>query len=79
MLRRSRVRFLRTLTYGLVALLLSVAGVSARQSPNPQTPDPASQGADDDAHVFDMGRIVVVGTPDGQPVVGGAVLAGRCR
>lgn len=60
----------------LVSVCAPVAGPTvalAQESP------PAAQQADplDDAdgrQVFDMGRIVVVGTPDGQPVVGGAVL-----
>src|SRR5262245_24303000 len=46
-----------------------------QQQPEQQeAPAPASNTADDEARVFDMGRIVVVGTPDGQPTVGGAVL-----
>jgi iron complex outermembrane receptor protein len=54
----------------LVALLFCASAAFAQQ-PQPQpAPDPAANPA----QVFDMGRIVVIGTPDGQPAVGGAVL-----
>jgi iron complex outermembrane receptor protein len=59
-----------------VALILAAAPAASPQArasaaqnqgtPSDTTPDPS--------RVFDMGKIVVVGTPDGQPVVGGAVL-----
>jgi iron complex outermembrane receptor protein len=74
MLYSDRVRsFPRPLAY-LLAVLLSWTTASAQQSPTPPASDPATPAADDAARVFDMGRIVVVGTPDGQPVVGGALL-----
>jgi iron complex outermembrane receptor protein len=58
----------------LASLLCCTTGALAQQAQTQQTPDPASPNGANPAQVFDMGRIVVVGTPDGQPVVGGAVL-----
>ena len=61
-------------------LLLTATTVSAQQSGTAQTPTtsppaaPAGQTAPPPDYVFDMGKIVVVGSPDGQPGVGGAVL-----
>src|SRR5512134_206256 len=56
------------------ALALGSPAASAlAQSAEPK-PAPASQDPADRPPVFDMGRIVVVGTADGQPTVGGAVL-----
>ena len=49
------------------------ADVALAQAPAEQKPEPPPAPADR-LPVFDMGRIVVVGTPDGQPTVGGAVL-----
>jgi iron complex outermembrane receptor protein len=69
----------RAVTCGLVASVLSIAPAAAQQSINQQPPDspPASPAdpSDPAAQRFDMGRIEVIGTPDGQPVVGGALLS----
>jgi iron complex outermembrane recepter protein len=56
-----------------VAVTLLASGIATAQTPG----QPASQGqsaATGQDRVFDMGKIVVVGTPDGQPAVGGSVL-----
>jgi iron complex outermembrane receptor protein len=68
--------FRSVLACGVVAVMLCPPDAFGQQTPEPQEPPaPASDTTDDEARVFDMGRIVVVGTPDGQPVVGGAVLS----
>jgi iron complex outermembrane receptor protein len=59
---------------GLISVLCGAPAAFGEQAQTPQTPDPAPQIGTTPAQVFDMGRIVVVGAPDGQPVVGGAVL-----
>ena len=67
----------RLLTAGLVAgscfgaWFLGSTSASAQQ-PNPTSTQPESTSpaeTPDRSHVFDMGEIVVVGTPDGQPTV----------
>lgn len=71
----------RVFVWCVGALLVGTSSVSAQQS-TPATPsssqDPSSQttqAPSDRDYVFDMGKIVVVGSQDGQqPGVGGAVL-----
>src|SRR5262245_27325507 len=79
-LSRSRT----TICACLISLLPGVTAAGTQQSSSPTTPPPAQTGTTSDSAsqppagqdvVFDMGKIVVVGTPDGQPVVGGAVLS----
>src|SRR5262245_39144657 len=53
---------------GTGLLVLLAASPTAAQT-SPATEQPATP-----ARVFDMGRIVVIGTPGGQPVVGGTIL-----
>src|SRR5262245_16064834 len=72
----------RLSTAGLVAgscfgvWLLGSSSASAQQtSPTSTQPESTSPAETPDrSHVFDMGEIVVIGTPDGQPTVGGAIL-----
>ena len=84
-LLRTSARRLRAPTIACVCLAcLSVAAAAAAEQGDSAGPTPSSaqMSTSDDAapqtdqdFVFDMGKIVVVGTPDGQPVVGGAVLS----
>jgi iron complex outermembrane recepter protein len=69
----------RALTCGLVVSVLCATPMSAQQPTDQQRPDqpPAAPAdpTDTTPQRFDMGRIEVIGTPDGQPVVGGALLS----
>ena len=64
----------------LVAGAVTASAQQNPQSPAPQQQDagaanaPSAQTPPDRDYVFDMGKIVVVGSQDGQPVVGGSVL-----
>lgn len=65
---------------GVLRFALTVLGLLAAIAPpaRAQTPPQDEAGSadqHDDRQVFDMGKIVVIGAPDGQPVVGGAVLS----
>jgi iron complex outermembrane recepter protein len=67
------------MTCGIVASVLYSTPTAAQQSVNQQPPDPPptspANPSDPTPQRFDMGRIEVIGTPDGQPVVGGALLS----
>jgi iron complex outermembrane receptor protein len=64
---------------GLVCVVLGVVGVPvaarAQSAPDPSQRPASAQSAP--SPVFDMGRIVVVGSADGETGVGGAVLTSR--
>src|SRR5262245_44546884 len=63
------------------ALTVGATAAAAPQSAPSSAPQQTQTGGSTPAStagqdvVFDMGKIVVVGTPDGQPVVGGSVLS----
>ena len=73
-LRRSRL-----VVCALTVLVTGIHAVaSAQQNPPPpsaQTSGSSTTPAADEEYVFDLGKIVVVGGPDGQPGVGGVVLS----
>ena len=47
------------------------------QAPTSTASDPAGNAGPVPTQVFDMGQIVVIASPDGQPVVGGSLLSSR--
>jgi iron complex outermembrane receptor protein len=71
------------LAWLMATLVAGAVTVSAQQNPQSSDPQPHDAGAanvpsaqtpPDRDYVFDMGKIVVVGSHDGQPGVGGSVL-----
>src|SRR5262245_17302190 len=63
------------LTFNAPSAIAQQSAAPAPTSPPTQTEASAAPAPTTQDYVFDMGKIVVVGTPDGQPVVGGSVLS----
>src|SRR4026208_1190422 len=60
-----------------LAVWLVTCTSALAQTPNqpaPQTDPSSATDTPSQDRVFDMGKIVVIGTPDGQPAVGGSIL-----
>src|SRR5262245_39099900 len=67
----------RLTAFTALAVVVAAASPAAAQQSSTSSAPPATQTSSEQVQqprVFDMGKIVVIGTPDGQPAVGGAVL-----
>jgi iron complex outermembrane receptor protein len=59
------------------ALTLVVNDARAQAPATPASQDPTGNAGTTPTQVFDMGQIVVIGSADGQPVVGGSLLSSQ--